>query len=545
MLVVVAALIATALATFSPQQPISLAQSHERFVVDLGYQRHLGFIVNDSLVTFRNIRYAASPEKDLRFQAPQPPPVSHNRSPINASDVICPQAYPKWLVSGTNSTFTPDEIPPVDPRTSEDCLALDVLLPQSIWRHRARKSAPVLVWVPGGGFDVGYKDASGAGHGLVSRSTQYIEDGIILVSINYRLGMFGWMHGDGVANNAGLLDQRLALHWVQQYIHLFGGDASKVTVLGESAGASSIQAHLTTSDGTDDALPFRGAIIQSPYAIPSLPDPRSSVEGVLAFSNITSLDALQAVNSTDLQKVNALLIGNSQPFGTFTFGIAPDGQYVPDLPGRLFHQGRFHKKVRVMTGHNRDEGSRFVPNKVILDDHEYTSYVSSLLHLPANDMANLHNITHIQYPPVFDGSQGYINQTERNNMTYGDAYLLCNARFIDTAPFTNPVYGYEWSVPPGIHGADLAYTFYDFGDGPGLNTTVAEALQGCIISFAVNLDPNAKGLPDFPATAAAGRILNLGSGGIGIIPDGQGNPRLAERCAYWREAPYLRPSITF
>lgn len=78
----------------------------------------------------------------------------------------------------------------MDPRTSEDCLFLDVLLPKSVWNTRQGARAPVLVWIPGGGFDIGWKDASGAGYGLVTRSQQFGSKGVILVSVNYRLGLF-------------------------------------------------------------------------------------------------------------------------------------------------------------------------------------------------------------------------------------------------------------------------------------------------------------------------------------------------------------------
>jgi len=81
------------------------------------------------------------------------------------------------------------------------------------------------------------------------------------------------MNGVGVTSNAGLLDQRFALEWVQKYIHLFGGDASRVTILGESAGAGSIEAHITAYGGTKGSSPFRGAIAQSPYYLPTSPCP--------------------------------------------------------------------------------------------------------------------------------------------------------------------------------------------------------------------------------------------------------------------------------
>lgn len=124
----------------------------------------------------------------MRFLAPTPPLL--NRSYVqNASDVICPQAYPKWLTTGAVTPFSPADIPTVDPRTSEDCLFLDVLLPQGIWQRRQKAGAPVLVWIFGGGFDIGWKDASGQGYGLVTRSRNFGSQGVILVSINYRLGL--------------------------------------------------------------------------------------------------------------------------------------------------------------------------------------------------------------------------------------------------------------------------------------------------------------------------------------------------------------------
>lgn len=120
------------------------------------------------------------------------PPTNRN-AVQNESDVICPQAYPGWLLRGAVVPITAGDLPPVDPRTSEDCLFLDVLLPQSVWTAREktdRKGSPVLVWIHGGGFVVGWKDASGQGHGLVSRSEWHDQGGVILVSINYRIGLF-------------------------------------------------------------------------------------------------------------------------------------------------------------------------------------------------------------------------------------------------------------------------------------------------------------------------------------------------------------------
>lgn len=131
------------------------------------------------------------------------------------------------------------------------------------------------------------------------------------------------MHGPGITANAGLLDQRFALEWVQQYIHIFGGDPSRVTTIGLSAGGSSVQAHITAYGGTRKPSPFRGAITQSPYSVPSYPSANSEVEAVLRFGEIATLEQLRDLPSEDLQQLNALIVGNSQPFGTFTFGELP------------------------------------------------------------------------------------------------------------------------------------------------------------------------------------------------------------------------------
>lgn len=137
------------------------------------------------------------------------------------------------------------------------------------------------------------------------------------------------MNGVGVTSNAGLLDQRFALDWVQNHIHLFGGDPSRVTILGESAGGSSVEAHLVAYGGENGKSPFKGAIAQSSYYLPSYPQPNSLVDAVLRFGNVDSLDTLRSLSSTALQELNALLIGNSLPFGSFTFGISLSSPIAP------------------------------------------------------------------------------------------------------------------------------------------------------------------------------------------------------------------------
>ena len=204
-----------------------------------------------------------------RFRAPVPVTCMNDSGAVNSGSVgrICPQVNPTWALiaqrfvpaSLTGQSFNlsaaeaavaeaSGSIPAQDPRTSEDCLFLDVVVPEKIFDTKASHNtgAPVLVWIYGGGYTAGEKTGFGQYNpsGIMGASQVSGSEGVVFVSIYYRLGAFGWLSGptlrsDGIAN-AGLYDQRLALQWIQENVHLFGGDANRVTVMGESAGGGSI-----------------------------------------------------------------------------------------------------------------------------------------------------------------------------------------------------------------------------------------------------------------------------------------------------------------
>ena len=222
---------------------------------------------------------------------------------------------------------------------------------------------------------------------------------------------------------------------------------------------------------------------------------------------------------------------------TYYLDIVPDGDYVPDLAGRLFKQGRFDHTLSVMTGHNQDEASPFVPNALVTNDSAYEAYLKSLITPLATNASALHYITQVLYPPIFDGSQGYTDQIERNNLTVADSFV-CNSRFINQANFVSPTYAYEFSAPPAVHGTDVAYTFYDFGPAPGVNTTLAEIMQGYLTRFVETGQPNAPTLPIFHPARPGLTVQNLGNDFVGPMPDERGIKQLSERCQYWQDAPY-------
>ena len=163
----------------------------------MGYQKSYNGM---TYYNFSNIRYAAAPTGSNRFKPPLNPPVNRDVQ-TGLQEVICPQANPGWVaiagavLSGQNITgtgvppFSASDIPPVDPRTTEDCLFLDVVVPTAVYENKTG-GAPVVVWIHSGGYVMGYKDQFGHGVGLVTRSQQDGSQGIIFVAINYRLGLF-------------------------------------------------------------------------------------------------------------------------------------------------------------------------------------------------------------------------------------------------------------------------------------------------------------------------------------------------------------------
>ena len=182
------------------------------------------------------------------------------------------------------------------------------------------------------------------------------------VSLNYRLGVFGWLSGptlqaNGVAN-VGFLDQRLALEWVQANIAKFGGDRNRVTVFGESAGGGSIMYQLTAYGGLKGPAPFQQAILQSPglQSILSNQQQERIFDGFLAQLNVSTIKEARQLPFPDLLRANILQI-NPSPYGSYTYGPVVDGDFVPAMPGELLLHGQYDKNVRVMLGHNADEGS--------------------------------------------------------------------------------------------------------------------------------------------------------------------------------------------
>jgi carboxylesterase type B len=314
-----------------------------------------------------------------------------------------------------------------------------------------------------------------------------------------------FLEGDGATANAGLHDQRLTLEWIQKYIHLFGGNPNRVTVIGESAGAGSIEHHITGYAGNRKAI-FQQAILQSPEFKPK-PDLQEqerifqktlSYASLVSAKRITTTQELRELSFFDLYYTNYLLV-QSSTYGDFTFGPVVDGLLVPDLPGKLLLDGKFDHNLRVMVAYNYNEGLVF-SSPFFQNTSDFDNYVSFLL--PSASSSVLKYITDILYPNTSGNDAGYESQVTRTALFNTEFTFTCNTRFLGVA-FKNQTYAYLFSVPPGIHEDDVPYTFFNgdrttVDDEFPVNATIAQMLQGYVTSFAMAGSPNRNAIPYFP-----------------------------------------------
>ena len=238
---------------------------------------------------------------------------------------------------------------------SEDCLYLNVHAP----RYRpASRPAAVLVWIYGGGF------YSGSAALDVYDPTELVAaGGVVVVAMQYRVASLGFLRLGEAPGNVGLLDQRQALHWVQQNIAAFGGDPRRVTLFGNSAGAASVSLHLLSPQS---APLFRRAVLQSgsatnPWAVQSPAEARRrALQLAEAVDCPTEPDeqALSCLRNTDPEQlVNSEFF--TTEFADFTFAPVVDGEFLPEDPAAALAGGRF-KRAELLAGSTAEEGNYFL-----------------------------------------------------------------------------------------------------------------------------------------------------------------------------------------
>jgi para-nitrobenzyl esterase len=403
---------------------------------------------------------------------------------------------------------------------NENCLYLNVTIPDTA---KPNDNLPVLVWIPGGGF-------VGGGSNLYRLDRLAREANIVVVSLNYRVGLFGFMPHPAIDaqfnGNLGLEDQRIALTWVQRNIASFGGDPNNVTIAGESAGAGLICQHLASPELVaklvNKAIVISGACLQQlPTLQQALANPiwetvshnpndsnrrfRCPVPGDSDYSAQASLSCLKSQSVSDLLQAQSFEAGDR----LLSFVPVTGNKTVPRSFSEAVKTGNV-LKAPLMMGGTRDELRLYVAYDVLADNNTGTQYLVTL------DNVNNH------YLPVFYGTDKTINQKilERyfgdaesphnlNGATLGsmlssfnpnvglnNCLYLQTANVLNAVPDMPPIYQFEFNDPDAlVLGIGLAP-----GEDPGFELG---AVHSSILNY---LFPNfsntaAIDAPDLPAAS--------------------------------------------
>ncbi|HEY0302716.1 MAG TPA: carboxylesterase family protein [Rhizomicrobium sp.] len=336
--------------------------------------------IEGALRVFKGVPYALPPTGGLRWKPPVAMPAWRGIRNATQFGPACHQPH-----SGPRNIYADDPA-----AMSEDCLSLN------IWAPAAAHNAPVLVWIHGGSFVGGY------GSEAIYDGSKLAGQGVIVVSINYRLGVLGYLahpglsaeSPEGVSGNYGLLDQIEALRWIKRNIAAFGGDASNVTIAGESAGGLSVLYLMA-------APPARGlfakAIAQSAYSI-STPQLRDSRFGDYAAEAIGTWLAgkLGASDLAGLRAMDAAAITEAAVRAGYPASGTVDGRILPRQLVEVFDRGE-QARVPLLAGFNSGEirSLRVLAPPPPADIATYTSMIRARYGDLAHDFFQLYPATNL------------------------------------------------------------------------------------------------------------------------------------------------------
>jgi para-nitrobenzyl esterase len=451
-------------------------------------------------VAFLGVPFAAPPTGELRWMPPQPVRPWTGTREAKHFGPSCPQLPAKWLRS----------IP-----WNEDCLYLNLWTPKFA---RTAKHLPVIVYFHGGSNTAGYSQMTPLGPTLARL-------GVVVVSANYRLGPLGFLAHPALtaesehqsSGNYGLLDQLQALKWVQENIDRFGGDASRVTVLGQSAGAVDIC--LLMASPLSVGL-FQGAILESGDCQGVLnqelrtPQHANGLSGTAENSGKLLASALGVTDGPDallqLRRIPASEILRCWSHNRqISFGAIVDGWIVPEQPANTFAEGR-ELSIPVLAGSNADEATVFGHGGPTSLD-EYRRYLVA-------DTGRYADREFQNYPAASAGEVAarYL-QLQSDEFAYG-AYSLVQA--VTRAGQKGYLYLFSFAETGkraalgAYHGAELYFLSDSFpGDWQHSSDDqqLGQAIRTYWVQFAMTGNPNAAHVPPWPAyTTQADQILDLG-----------------------------------
>jgi len=446
---------------------------------------------------FLGLPYAAPPVGDLRWKAPQPPTAWKGMRDATKFGARCQQ----WHIW--------DDYLFLDSGPSEDCLYLNVYTPVSA---KPTGKLPVMLWIHGGGY------AAGAGSEPRYTNSALVAKGVVLVTINYRLGVFGFLatedlvhEGRGHAGNYGLMDMAAALRWTQANIANFGGDPANVTVFGESAGSFSVNALMASPQARglfQKAIGESGAFFGNVIPLSPVAERAQRDQAWVSSLGVKSLAELRALPADKL--IDA---ASKKPVAWFAPVV--DGRFLTEPIPETYAAGR-QAHIPTIIGWNRDERTGTLSKDLTAE--KWKAFAA----------AHYGDRTQ-QFLAAFPGS------TDAEAVQSADAYTTAGFialgawRWAEAQALTgkSPVYRYRFDLPAppsdvhpegryAFHSDELEYVFGTLDTRHGAawrpeDRKLSQQMIGYWTNFARTGDPNGDSLPHWPRYDKDKELIHLDS----------------------------------
>ncbi len=484
-------------------------------------------VASNGFLHFKGIPYARPPVGPLRWAPPEPAEPWAGVLDAGAYRSICPQ---------------PERYGIKESSLDEDCLHLNVTVPQG----GKASPRPVIVWIHGGAF-------VGGSSALYNLEALARAGDAVVVSMNYRVGVFGFMaHPDFAADSNGgygLLDQREALRWVQRNIAAFGGDPANVTVAGESAGGAGVCMHLLAPEQTRGL--FSKAIIMSAGCVTPLPTVQAAMETGKKVARLLGCDTGKAgLECLRTKPVKELLDAGTTVAGSSIVTFLPNvGSAVVPQPGSTaFPAGQF-VQVPLLMGGTRDELRLYVAYALQAGQKITAENYTALLEESygkdkAGPIAARYPVSDYSSAPTALGSvwSDFRSDVGINHCIYLETAKLARSRvpvyqFVFSDPAAPPVTANPGFEMGAVHSSELPYLFPGYDNtrqmaGPPLEPAsreLARQMLGYMTGFARTGKPEAGGAPAWEPYTREDRVLNLEPGRTGYF-----NASQAARCDFWK-----------
>jgi para-nitrobenzyl esterase len=479
---------------------VSAAQAADRASIDTGALRG---VTADGIASFKGVPYAKPPVGAWRWRPPQRPEAWQGVRSADHYGSICMQKVVKDNGVGLQPA-------------SEDCLTLNVFTPVAA----SAAKLPVMVWIHGGGF------INGSGTAELYDGTKLAQQGVVVVTLNYRLGRFGFFAHPALTAetpktylaNYGLMDQIAALQWVQRNIHAFGGDPKNVTVFGESAGGIAVNRLMMIREA--QGL-FQKAIVESGAGREhgqTLADAEADGAAFATKLGVTGNDpaALRAIPADAIVAAGDLNLFK---------GEAPilDGRLLTENAMEAFGRGRV-SRIPYLIGSNSLE----IPGA-------YAAVFKDGVNLTAEAKADALKVY---------GSQAAYDEHITTDAVFGEP---ARALARDHAISGHPTWLYRFSVVSAgapkilqggaVHASDRQYVFDNLKESPwptdARDAALAKTISAYWVAFAKTGDPNGDGRPHWPAYNSKDQLLNFTNDGpvAEVTPDAHALDAIAESYA--------------